>query len=446
MNQLREIVKDDIFYLEEKEQGKFLAKIVAAFGEADKKNQNGRTYPYKTLKKAVEQFNKKLEKANALGQVDHPISGGTELSKASHVILKTFMLDKTPFVELGVLDTQRGRDTLNILKSGCDLGMSLRAYGKTDPLGVVQDDLSLQSLDIVTNPSFSDSAKLSAKNIIESYVVKDEEIEELEEGDGDDFEEYVEPDSEERLAQRLEEAEKKHADLLKRAGEFENKKSGKMKPKGLTLEDIKKHRPDLLREHEKEILSQDMIKVYNAFLEAVRAGYPGSLKQYLPIYESSRRKTEEEDARQQQRKLEEQKKREDEFKRLGGTHEEIAAYNEYVFSADRRGVKTFKEWKHQKDNPSPEVRAQRTLRILREEAQKNIKILDEEARKKNALKRYHKDVEKGLFEGSFTEWLTLKEQEDTEKLAQRTYREAQESGFVGTFNQYREILKNRKKK
>jgi len=72
--------------------------------------------------------------------------------------------------------------------------------------------------------------------------------------------------------------------------------------------------------------------------------------------------------------------------------------------------------------------------------------LDEEARKKNALKRYHKDVEKGLFEGSFTEWLTLKEQEDTEKLAQRTYREAQESGFVGTFNQYREILKNRKKK
>jgi len=198
MNQLREIVKDDIFYLEEKEQGKFLAKIVAAFGEADKKNQNGRTYPYKTLKKAVEQFNKKLEKANALGQVDHPISGGTELSKASHVILKTFMLDKTPFVELGVLDTQRGRDTLNILKSGCDLGMSLRAYGKTDPLGVVQDDLSLQSLDIVTNPSFSDSAKLSAKNIIESYVVKDEEIEELEEGDGDDFEEYVEPDSEEK--------------------------------------------------------------------------------------------------------------------------------------------------------------------------------------------------------------------------------------------------------
>jgi len=231
--------------------------------------------------------------------------------------------------------------------------------------------------------------------------------------------------------------------LLKRAGEFENKKSGKMKGK-LTLEDVKKHRPDLLREHEKEILSQDMVKVYNAFLEAVRAGYPGTFEQYIPIFESARTKTKEKDACQQQRKFVEQQQREDEFKRLGGTHEELAAYNEYIFSADRRGVLSFKEWKHQKDNPSPEVRAQRTLRKLREEAERNVEKLNEETIRKAQLKRYHADIERGLFEGSFVEWLDLKKQEDLERSARANYGEAVEAGFTGTLSDYKKLLKNKR--
>jgi len=465
MKELREDFEGEA-YLFESKNGNILKKLAVPYVVADELNGNNRIYSSAICAREAKRLSDEIRDSGIAGQLNHPKFSSTELDKISHVLTGVHYDPKVKVgvAEMSILNTSKGKDLLTLINSNVKLGASMRGFGTVSGQKV-NDDYSLKTIDLVENPSYGEKTLITKANLIESKnedfieaFGDDEEIEQLEEEDDEDedgefeenedeeFENYLESSDEEKLTQRLEEAEKKHADLLKRANELENKTGGKMKPKGLTLEDIRRNRPDILKQHKEEVLAKEQSIAYLNFMEAKQSGYRGSFEQYIPIYESSREKTDRDNKLLGERKLQQQQKREEQFKRLGGTESEIQAYREYVFSADRRGVLSFREWKKEMDNPSPEVAAQRTLRILREEAEKNVERLDQETIRKNQLRKYHEDIEKGIFEGTFVEWLTLKEEEDLEKLAQRTYREARQSGFHGSFNQYREILRNRRKK
>jgi len=168
---------EDIFEvkieIEESDNDQVLAKIKFPWGKADSENKNKRTYPFEIFKTAVEKLSEKIKRAFVPGQTDHPISGsGTRLSDVSH-ILKSVWLDehKMAWATADILKTSRGMDVLRIIKSGIQMGASLRGFGEVKN-GQVQKGLEIASVDLVCNPSFGDDAKVGVNNIvIESTIL-----------------------------------------------------------------------------------------------------------------------------------------------------------------------------------------------------------------------------------------------------------------------------------
>lgn len=169
---LQEIFKSEIDLDESKKDKSILAKLRFSWGKADWKNKNDRTYPHKIFKSAVEKFNAKIQRGIP-GMADHPTLGATKLSGISHLLTKVWLDDnKIAWAEGDLLNTTKGRDVLTILKSGTKIGASLRGYGSTDKAGMVKDDLELNSVDLVVDPSFEQYASVSQANIIESTILE----------------------------------------------------------------------------------------------------------------------------------------------------------------------------------------------------------------------------------------------------------------------------------
>lgn len=143
--------------------------ILVPFSQADEKNGNGRIYSKALLKREIDRVQDDIQKGGFLGTADHPESGNTELRSVSHIVRKMWLeKDGRAWAELGILDTQKGRDLKTIIKSGGRLGVSTRGFGTMDDTtGKVNDDYKLANLDIVANPSYKDGV-FSKDNIFES--------------------------------------------------------------------------------------------------------------------------------------------------------------------------------------------------------------------------------------------------------------------------------------
>lgn len=162
--------------LGEDEKKLFQAKLVFGFGKRDEKNKNGRYYPGKTWDPAVENFGEALEKSWKLGDLDHPLEGGTKLSSASHLLSKVWLDDDGKgMAEAYILRTSKGNDFLTILKSKVKIGASLRGLGEVDSNGNVKPGMKILAIDFVENPSFGSNAAISQANIIESFIPVEEE-------------------------------------------------------------------------------------------------------------------------------------------------------------------------------------------------------------------------------------------------------------------------------
>jgi hypothetical protein len=130
--------------------------------QAEKKNRNGRVYPYNVLNKEVSRYNQEyVNKNRAFGELGHPDSPTINLDRVSHMITKLYPDGNNIIGKAKILDTPNGKIVKSLLDGGASLGVSTRGVGSLKPANgyqLVQDDFHLATAaDIVADPSAPDA-------------------------------------------------------------------------------------------------------------------------------------------------------------------------------------------------------------------------------------------------------------------------------------------------
>jgi hypothetical protein len=147
--------------LDEK-SGKKEMYIEGIFMQAEKKNRNGRVYPYNIISKEVDRYNREyVSKGRAFGELGHPDSPTINLDRVSHMITKLYPDGNNIMGKAKILDTPNGKIVKSLLDGGASLGVSTRGVGSLKPQNgfqLVQDDFHLATAaDIVADPSAPDA-------------------------------------------------------------------------------------------------------------------------------------------------------------------------------------------------------------------------------------------------------------------------------------------------
>ena len=102
------------------------------FGRADLATENKRVYPRKLWEREFTRLETGLSQRQVFGELDHPTDGRTSLNRVSHIITNLQLGDDGIVVgEAEILDTERGKNLMAMLKAGCSVGVSSRGYGST---------------------------------------------------------------------------------------------------------------------------------------------------------------------------------------------------------------------------------------------------------------------------------------------------------------------------
>ena len=163
MKLIKEEIQDvKVLITEDKENGKKSYCIEGIFMMAERQNKNGRVYPFQTLSKEVDRYNREyVTKNRAFGELGHPENPQINLDRVSHMIT-SLKPDGTNFIgKAKILDTPNGKIVKSLLDGGASLGVSTRGVGSLRPHNgyqQVQDDFKLATAaDIVADPSAPDA-------------------------------------------------------------------------------------------------------------------------------------------------------------------------------------------------------------------------------------------------------------------------------------------------
>lgn len=162
MKLIAEEVLDVRYLVEENGKGGKDYFIEGVFMQAERKNRNGRVYPYNVLSKEVERYNSDyVNKNRAFGELGHPDSPTINLDRVSHMITKLYPDGNNFIGKAKILDTPNGKIVKSLLDGGASLGVSTRGVGSLKPSNgfqLVQDDFHLATAaDIVADPSAPDA-------------------------------------------------------------------------------------------------------------------------------------------------------------------------------------------------------------------------------------------------------------------------------------------------
>jgi hypothetical protein len=172
MKLIKEEIQDvKVLITEDKENGKKSYCIEGIFMMAERQNKNGRVYPFQTLSKEVDRYNREyVSKNRALGELGHPDTPSINLDRVSHMITKLYPDGNNFIGRAKILDTPMGNTVKGLLDGGVTLGVSTRGVGSLKPQNgyqLVQDDFKLATAaDIVSDPSAPDAF---VKGIMENY-------------------------------------------------------------------------------------------------------------------------------------------------------------------------------------------------------------------------------------------------------------------------------------
>ena len=123
---------------------------------ADMKNGNGRKYPYKVLKREMDNYNNVIKDNRACGELDHPDDSVVNLKNVSHIVTDVWWQGKDVMGKIKVLDTPSGRILKDLVNAGVKLGISSRGLGSVKESAgqtVVENDFQLICFDMVSEPS-----------------------------------------------------------------------------------------------------------------------------------------------------------------------------------------------------------------------------------------------------------------------------------------------------
>ena len=130
--------------------------LVGICQKAGTKNGNGRVYRRETLKREVENYQKAISDRRALGELDHPDDSVVNLKNCSHLATKMWWEGENVMAKFEVLNTPAGQILKELVKSGCQLGISSRGLGSIKEekgITMVEDDFQLICFDMVSEPS-----------------------------------------------------------------------------------------------------------------------------------------------------------------------------------------------------------------------------------------------------------------------------------------------------
>ncbi len=130
--------------------------IEGIFAQAEKKNRNGRVYPKRILENAVAEYKTLIMEHRALGELNHPTSPSVNPERACIKITELNWNGDNVYGKAKVLKTKCGETVAALLNDGVRLGVSTRGLGSLNKDGgrtLVEDDYSIQAIDVVHNPS-----------------------------------------------------------------------------------------------------------------------------------------------------------------------------------------------------------------------------------------------------------------------------------------------------
>lgn len=137
------------------EDGK--VRVRGEFARSGQATENKRVYPQKVWEREIGRLGKPMKERRVFGEIDHPLDGRTSLNRVSHIVTNMALEDGILVGEAEILPTDKGKNLMALLKSGCKIGISSRGYGstKSNEKGeeVVQEDYRLVTFDFVADPA-----------------------------------------------------------------------------------------------------------------------------------------------------------------------------------------------------------------------------------------------------------------------------------------------------
>ena len=154
-------------------------KFRGIFMQSEKRNGNGRIYPYKELKPEVDRFIEEMVNTNrALQELEHPESSEIDPTRACARILSLEEDNKQWIGEavilcsdekFGIKGTVCGDTLAALAQYGTTFGVSSRAMGNVDDDGIVSD-LKLVTADVVLNPSIGEFVNTDGNRFVNGIL------------------------------------------------------------------------------------------------------------------------------------------------------------------------------------------------------------------------------------------------------------------------------------
>ena len=144
----------------------FTMKFKGCAACSERKNANGRVYPYELLKREIEKFDKEMvQTGRALGELEHSSSPEISPDRAA-VRFLSLTEDNQNWIAEGVIlcsdekhgvkGTPCGDVLASLTNYGTKWGLSTRALGDVDESTGEVTDLQLCTIDAVVNPSIGE--------------------------------------------------------------------------------------------------------------------------------------------------------------------------------------------------------------------------------------------------------------------------------------------------
>jgi hypothetical protein len=155
--------------------------IRGIFAQAEKKNGNGRSYPFPIMEREVKGLCEgKIAQGRLVGELGHPNSIEIGLDRVSHKIT-SLKFDKHDVMgEALIGDTPCGKIAKALIDMDVKLGVSTRGVGTLKEM-IVQNDFRMKTIDIVADPSAPDafvSAVLENNSewVLENGILVEKEV------------------------------------------------------------------------------------------------------------------------------------------------------------------------------------------------------------------------------------------------------------------------------
>jgi hypothetical protein len=143
-------------------------------------NKNNRFYPRHILESGLESLNEKIKSGSAYGSFGHPTSTETDSTRISHIVESLRRRGNDWHCRSRVIDEGCGKILQSVLRARGNVGYSSRSSGSTKKHGdheLVQEGLTVHTIDVVQDPSIGTFAKALHESILnESFNAEDTKL------------------------------------------------------------------------------------------------------------------------------------------------------------------------------------------------------------------------------------------------------------------------------